>query len=166
MGTYIYRAYSKAITIKNLPVKANLFSFLCRGYEPNRLTDRCDRAWERKGALPKYVVLCDAEDGPQVGDSVYKWTSEERAWDYDTPNFECAKLVGFLAKEGRSWVVQDSHFTLEWGSETKGGTFCIEGYQVYTNKAKAEMDKLLKIWDFSKVRLTGHELERAINTLT
>lgn len=131
MGVYIYSIRAKKITFA-MPdgqiEDAHFFRYLTKPHSwgegedrgTKLLKGRCDSYWRRKGGPPKYIV-CPSGEGktPKVrgGDSVYRWDSEDYAWDYDTPCFKRATLIGWtkVTGPGTTYSLHNETFNCDMG---------------------------------------------------
>lgn len=110
MGIYIYSVRTKHIKLvidgKSQPVHA--LQYLTKVTHSTHgsavsLISRAEKAWERRGESPKYVVLC----GTKILDGNPVWEWDGRATDYDTPNFAGIKQeLGWVHKSGYVWTLE------------------------------------------------------------
>ncbi len=111
MGVYVYsvRRTSKSVRLPDgETVTAYLLKYHWKPWGDEKLDRpfvaqlaRMEKAWERAGEWPEYVVVGDAfGDGEQVR----TWDSKGGLSCYDEPDYGCSTHIGTLAKQGKEWV--------------------------------------------------------------
>lgn len=153
MGIYIYSIRSKSLPMrfpgKETSQPVHLFRYLTKPWfdwaredsTTRRLTSRCDSYWASRGGTPRYIVL-PSDDYTRTakvlnGDCVYEWRDPQRGWDYDTPRFSNATLIGWAIKEGRTWkVVVDKFSFTSW--EKKGEHLYHKGGGTFQTREEAD----------------------------